>query len=119
MFGVVGALVPAASFEGVGALMPEVITVVSVLAAVAAKPVGGVVGEPVMVCVTPLRSTEMVMGRTTTGGSVGWGGGFGVLGGPVAGDPPPSTLFKNCSMGVSLLSSSGDSDDSKPTSRKL
>lgn len=94
--------------------MSEVTKVVSVLAAVAAKPVGALVAGPVMVCVTPLTSTEMVTGTTKTGGSVGWGGGGfgGGLGWPVDGDSFPSTLFKNCSMGVFLLSSSGDSDDS-------
>lgn len=97
-------------FGAVGALVSEVSNeVVTVLAAVAAGPVGAFVAGPVMVCVTPLASTEMVTGTTTTGGSVGWGGWFGWSVGCVS---FPRKLFKNCSMVESRLSKSGESEES-------
>lgn len=80
-----------------GAVVSDVtIELVMVEAAVAAGPVGAVLGAPVMECVTPFLSIETVTGMTTTGEPVVGGG-----------DSFPSTLSKSFSMGVSLVVNSG------------
>lgn len=78
------------------AVVSEVtIELVTVLAAVAAGPVWGLTGVPVIEWVTPFLSTETVTGTTTMGTPVGEGASF------------PNTESKKLSNGLSSLPGSG------------